>query len=140
MRPLRMAQGRLPDPLLAMDDLAASPLTVIAVVAVAAAVLAGGLVWYFADEEPAWQVQPAPPDAGPGFVVVDRPGGVRWSDVEVQLVNAAGTDRASVYLVVPEGEVERGQELRLRNDPPAGPYLLRILDGGREVARATVVL
>ncbi|HET6398477.1 MAG TPA: hypothetical protein VFH47_02860 [Candidatus Thermoplasmatota archaeon] len=121
-----------------MDDQAASPLTVILVAAAFTAILVGATVYLLTPKggEEAWIVQPqAEP---PAFVVAKAPAGATWEDVRVELRNAGGTDRTADYLQLPTGRVQEGQVLQLPDGLPAGYYVLRLLDGERELARAVL--
>lgn len=127
---------------LASDERAASPLTVIAlVVLVAAGVTAIAVMAFFGGGPSAMTVQQVdgPEGAGIGtlFQVTSTNGGLDWQDVTVQFVDPAGVDRSGIYLEAPTGPVDPGDQIRLRTQPPAGTYLLRVMDGHQELARVS---
>lgn len=122
--PPAMAFGR--------DGEAASPLAVIAVfVLVASGVTALAFFLFFDRPDREIQIRPE----ADGFVVEEVTGSFRWSSLDIQLLDAAGADRAPLYLDLPDGRVDADDAIALRHQVPAGAYLLRLLDGGHEVGR-----
>jgi len=118
------------------DGAAASPLMVIATFVLVASGVTALLFFAFVDTAPpAVSLQQTSDGGNPAFQVVSEHGGLGWEDLGVQFIDPAGTDRAAAYLLVPNGTVDSGDRITLRSAPPGGSYLLRLVDGERELAR-----
>ncbi len=116
------------------DDAAASPLVVLTVFVLVASGVTALVFFFFVDRPDAGiEVRPAGEE---GFVVEDVVGSFRWSGLRIEFLDAAGVDRAGLYLEAPDGRVGADDAIALRHQVPAGTYLLRLLDGGDEVGRA----
>ena len=117
------------------DRRAASPLTVLSVfVLVAAGVTAVGFFLFYDPEDEAITLRQAD-DPGFGFIVAGVEGEFEWSGLDLEFVDAAGEDRAALYLMPPAGRVGEGDAIELRHQVPAGSYTLRLMDGDEEVGR-----
>lgn len=123
------------------DQSGASPLTVITAVVLLVAAITAVLVMTFVGRGPSvLSLQETQDGAAPAFEVTAVHGSLEWDGLAVQLLDPAGVDRAGLYLDVPDGGVEVGDVLHLRSRPPAGTYLLRVLDGEAELTRVALRL
>jgi hypothetical protein len=118
---------------------AASPLTVLAVFVLVAAGVTALAVHFLSGNGPSVVTIQQVDDGGPGaFQVTSVHGDLQWTHLTVRFIDPAGVDRASLYLAVPQGPVAVGDQLAYRTAPPAGPYLLQVLDGSTELVRLAV--
>lgn len=126
---------------LARDDTAASPLVVIATF-VGAAIVVTALVYALAFDrpEPRLQVVYVEDEEGASFQVSQAGGGLEWRDVTLRLLDRAGTDQAGSFLVEPNGDVDKGDAIRVTPRPPAGTYVLLVIADGDELSRLVVEL
>lgn len=118
---------------------AASPLVVIATfVGVAILVTVG--VYYLAFDRPEdrLQVVERERDGELTLEVTQAAGGLDWGDVTLRLLDRAGTDQASSFLVKPTGDVDEGDTVHVTPRPPAGSYLFIALRDGQELSRLVV--
>lgn len=121
---------------LAAGTEAASPLVVIATFVLLAVGLTALAFFLFVDTTtPLLEVQEVEGDAGPAFEVTRAQGGLRWGELEVRLLDHAGTDHAERVLALPTGGVEEGDRITLAQPVPGGDYLLVVEGGGEELVR-----
>lgn len=124
------------------DTHAASPLVVIATFvlgAVLVTVLAYAL--FFDRPEDRLQVVQAEGEDGTlSFEVSQEQGGLAWGDVTLRFLDRAGTDQADTFLHAPTGDVDEGDRISVSPHPPAGTYLLLVLQGSNELSRLVVEL
>jgi hypothetical protein len=127
--------------LLGGDRRAAAPLTVIATIAIlAAAVTAIVLMATLGGGRSALRLQQVTADGNPAFQVTETHGGLSWDGLSVAFLDPAGVDQASLYLDLPNGSVETGDQIQVRVPPAAGTYVLVVSDGARELARVAAAL
>ncbi len=114
-----------------MDQEAASPLVVLSTFVGVAIVVTVGVMLLIVDA-PERDVQLVLGETTDGsyLEVVAASGGVRWDDLDIALLDAAGLDRASTYLEVPDGTIEVGQRISFTHEPAAGTYLLQVTGRG----------
>ncbi len=126
---------------LASNQSAASPLTVIAVVVLLAVVVTAAVLFLAVDTELEVLEVEIAESGGERFLEVARvEGSFAWSDVDIRLVNQAGTDRAGNYLRLPAGEVGVGARIVIEPRPPAGDYLLDVRLDGQVLTQRVVTL
>lgn len=89
---------------------------------------------------PAVSLQQVNEGGGPAFRVVSQHGSLEWEALNVTFTDAAGFDLAGFYLLLPNGTVDESDTIQLRSGLPAGPYLLRLWDGERELAREALTV
>lgn len=127
--------------MLRRDEEAASPLAVIvAVVLVATFATIAVYALFFDRPEPGVELVARREGTGPlEFEVHRAAGGLQWSALELRLVDRGGHDLRPT-LHVPEGDVRRGDVVRVDPLPAAGTYVLLAVHDGRELDRVVVAL
>lgn len=124
------------------DTHGASPLVVIATFvlgAVLVTVLAYAL-FFDRPEDRLQVVQAEGEDGALAFEVSQAQGGLAWGDVTLRFLDRAGTDQAGTFLHAPTGDVDEGDRISVAPRPPAGTYLLLVLQGSNELSRLVVEL
>lgn len=121
------------------DTHAASPLVVIATfVAVAVLLTAGIYAVAFDRPEDRLHVVAVDVNGSLAFDVTQAAGGLSWDELTLRLLDRAGTDQSATFLQVPAGDVNPGDRITVSPQPPAGSYLLLVLQGSDELARLRI--
>ena len=120
------------------DENAASPIAVIVVLAVVAVTLTALVIFTAVDvQKPVIGFHEN--GSQTALVVSNVEGPLRWNDLKVQFFDAAGTDHAGLYLELPVGKVNVGDEIPYALAPPGGSYQVRIVWEGQEIGYLLLV-